>query len=110
MHYFIRPRYTRWHINALIAFMVVFFVWYRFFNPEESPVVETLRMQAEVVSETDAANANKSTSFNIAKVKLPDGTHAYVSWQYEQPNQGDLVTVEVDVREDGTRRVSLREF
>ena len=111
MLFFHSRRGKPWQINATIAALLVFYIWARFFIPDEPEEVETLSIQAVVVSDPDYVEAlQQSSSFHVVKVRLPDGTHAYVTPKYEQLHQGATVDVQVTVLDDGTRRVSLPSF
>jgi len=108
MRSLLRPGDRPWRINAIIIFLFLFFLWAKFFMPTEAAVVQTLSLQAVVVSVPEPVKNQKKISSNtLVKVRLPDGMHAYVSWQAELPDPGDQVGVRVEVHEDGRRRVKL---
>ncbi len=108
MRSLLRPGDQPWRINAIIIFLFLFFLWAKFFMPTEAAVVDTLSRQAVVASVPETDKDQKRISSNTqVKLRLPDGMHAYVSWQDELPEPGDKVAVRVEVYDDGRRRVFL---
>jgi len=92
-------------LSLLVVMMILAGVVY-LIVPAEQAVVETISVNAVVVSQPEEITSRKkSTVSTPTKLRLPDGMHAYVFFNNTTPNLGDTIKVKVNVLEDGSRRV-----
>ena len=99
-------------IKVIVGVLLVFYIVLRFFMPDEPEELQNFSLQAEVISDSrnTAEAAQSAVGFKLIKLRLPDGTHAYVSGGHEQHAPGDRVDVVLSVMDDGSRRVHLPDF
>ena len=92
--------------SIIVILLLVCAVGYVIWPTEEAVLIETLSVNAVVVPLAKESEPSKKTSsFQQTKIRLPDGTHAFVVFQASTPKPGDTVKVIVKVFEDGRRKV-----
>jgi len=85
-------------IKSIIVVLLVLSGIGYFLMPEDQAVIETRTEWVEVVSLPESGSEGNNTSpFHVTKVRLPDGSHAYINLKSTSPKLGDTVEVLVKV-------------